>query len=112
MGNEDIQSSTANDSNIWNTCEDWRGKAEKESKRIAVPKESLVKKRKELSYLDTCPKWEYIKNTKVSKLPAFKNGSFCEPVTMEQFKLNLKNTCAFDSLFQVIMNAIDRKSVV
>lgn len=35
MDDKDIQSSTANDCNIWNTCEDWRGKAEKESKRIA-----------------------------------------------------------------------------
>lgn len=103
MSDKDIQSSTFNDCNIWNTCEDWRGKAEK---RIDVPKESPIKKRIKPSYLDTCPEWEYIKDTKISKLSAFKNGLFCEPINMKQFKLNIKNTCAFDSLFQVIMSAM------
>lgn len=106
MGDKDIQSSAANDCNIWNTCEDWRGKAEKESKRIAEPKESPIKKRAKPLHLDTCPEWEYIKDTKVSRLPAFKNDLFCEPVIMGKLRLNLQKTCAFDSLFQVIMSAM------
>lgn len=111
MDNIDIQSSTANDCDIWNTCENWRGKAEKESRSIAELKESPIKKRAKPSYLDACPEWEYIKDAKVSKLPVFKNGLFCKPVIMGKFGLNLKNTCAFDSLFQVIMNAIASNQV-
>ncbi|EFN79297.1 hypothetical protein EAI_06947 [Harpegnathos saltator] len=103
MGDIDIKSSTANDCDIWNTCENWRGKAEK---KIAEPKEFPVKKRAKPSYLDTCPEWKYIKDTKVSKLPIFKNGLFCQPIIMGNFRLNLKKTCAFDSLFQVIMSAM------
>lgn len=47
MSDKDIQSSTFNDCNIWNTCEDWRGKAEK---RIDVPKESPIKRMPDLFY--------------------------------------------------------------
>ncbi|KMQ93232.1 kda protein in nof-fb transposable element [Lasius niger] len=106
MSDKDIQSSTVNDCNIWNTCEDWRGKAEKKSKNIAEPKESPIKKRAKPSYLDTCPEWEYIKDTKVCKLPVLKNGLFCDSIIMGKFRLNVKNTCAFDSPFQVIMSAM------
>lgn len=76
-----------------------------------MSKEPPIKKRKKPSYLDTCPEWEYIKNTKILKLPAFKNDLLCEPVVMERFKLNLKRTCAFNSLFQVIMSAMASNQV-
>lgn len=45
----DIHSSTAIDYNIWNTCENWREKAENESKRIPELKESPIKKRAKLN---------------------------------------------------------------
>lgn len=53
MHSTDIHSSTANDCIIWNTCENWRGKAE--SKCIAELNKSPVKKRAKPSYLDKCP---------------------------------------------------------
>jgi len=92
-------------------CEDWRGKAAKEDIKIAELRQSPVKKRAKPSYLDKCPEWQHIKNTKVSKLLAFKNGLFYPPVKMEKYRLNLLKTCAFDSSFQVIMNAMASNSV-
>ncbi|CAL1685163.1 unnamed protein product [Lasius platythorax] len=100
MHSTDIHSSTANDCSIWNTCENWRGKAE--SKCIAELNKSPVKKRAKLSYLDKCLEWEFIKDTK----PALKNGLFCDLVILGKLRLNVRKICAFDSLFQVIMSAI------
>lgn len=57
------------------------------------------------------PRMGIIKDTKISRLPAFKNGLFCEPVIMEKLRLNLQKTCAFDSLFQVIMSAMASNQV-
>lgn len=102
----DIHSSTVND---WNTCENWRGKAE--LKCTAELNKSPIKKRVKPSYLDKCSEWEFIKNTKISKQPAFKNGLFCNPVILGKLRLNVRNTCAFDSLFQVVMSAIASNEV-
>ncbi|KAL0105529.1 hypothetical protein PUN28_016893 [Cardiocondyla obscurior] len=106
----DILSSTANNEyNIWNTCENWRGKAELKNivdlNKSPINKSS-VKKRAKPSYLDKCPEWEFIKNAKVAKQPTFKNGLFCNPIILEKFRINVRNTCAFDSIFQIIMSAI------
>lgn len=56
--------------------------------------------------MDKCPEWEFIKDTKVSQQLALQDGLFCDPVIFGKFWLNVRNTCAFNSLFQVIMNAI------
>lgn len=90
MHSTDIHSSTANDCIIWNTCKNWSEKAE--SKCIAELNKSPVKKRAKPSYLyitDKCPEWEFIKDTKVSKQPAFKNGLFCNPVILRKLRLNV-----------------------
>ncbi|EFN73573.1 hypothetical protein EAG_13538, partial [Camponotus floridanus] len=39
------------------------------------------------------------------------NGLFCPPVKMEKYRLNLLKTCAFDSLFQVIISAMASNNV-
>ncbi|KAK2578404.1 hypothetical protein KPH14_012736, partial [Odynerus spinipes] len=110
--NKSALSNIASECSIWNSREEWGGKAKKEPKPIAESKESPVKKKiRKSSYLDTCPEWDYIKNTKISKLPLFKNGLFCQPVIMGDIRLNLKRTCAFDTLFQLVMSAMASNQV-
>lgn len=104
--NENVSSSTANECSVWNSREEWGGKAEKEPHARAESEETPVKKRRKPSYLDTCPEWDCIKNTKVAKLPSFKNGLFCQPVIMGNLRLNLKRTCAFDTLFHLVVSAM------
>lgn len=104
--NNDIRSSTPDSCDLWNMCENWRGLASKESKEIDEPKESPAKKKSKTTYLDKCPEWQFTKDSLIPRLPIFKNGSFCQPVCMGKYKLNVKRTCAFDSLFQILMSSI------
>jgi len=39
-------------------------------------------------------------------IPLTSNGNLCEPVHCDGVKIIVKDTCAFDSLLQVIMSAI------
>lgn len=104
--NNDVSSSTSDACDLWNTCENWRGLTAKESIKTAEPKKSPPKKKSKPTYLEKCPEWQFVKDSLTSKLPIFKNGSFCKPVSIGKYKLNVKCTCAFDSLFQVIMSSI------
>lgn len=87
MHSTDIHSSTANDCTMWNTCENSRGKIE--SKCIDKINKSPIKKRTKPSYLGKCLEWKFIKDTKVSKQAAFKNGLFCDPVILGKLRLNV-----------------------
>lgn len=61
--------------------------------------------------LNKCPEWKYIKNVKFYKLPSFKNGNFCPIVNIGKYLLNVKNTCAFDSILHVILSAIASNAI-
>lgn len=111
QNNKNVHLSIANECSIWNSREDWRGKVEKEPESFAELEATPVKKRRKPTYLDSCPEWDYIKNTKVSKLPSFKNGLLCQPIIMGNVRLNVKRTCAFDTLFQLIMCAMASNQV-
>lgn len=95
------------DCDLWNECENWRGLGnDRHPKMLPERKVSLDKKRRKPTYLDKCPEWQFIKDTRISKLPIFINGNFCGPVNLGKTKLNIKKTCAFDSIIQLVMSGI------
>jgi len=63
-------------------------------------------KRFKPSYLDKCPEWDYLKNTKSFNLPLLINGSKCKPIKQGRFVMTVQETCAFDSILQLVTNGI------
>lgn len=63
-------------------------------------------KRAKPSYLDKCPEWDYIKDSRVGRVPILKNGNTSGPVNMGDYQMNIRNTCAFDSMLQVVLSGV------
>lgn len=99
---------TNEDDYIWNIHENWYGLVS--SNNVAdclqeLPKPAPVKRSKP-SYLDKCPEWDYLKNTKSFNLPLLINGSKCKPIKQGQIVMTVQETCAFDSILQLVANGI------
>lgn len=102
--------------NEWNTCENWHGlvnpindmnKLDDIIKCSQELPKSKPKKRYKPSYLDKCPEWDFLNNIKSFNLPLIINGSKCKPLHIKQGQsLILQETCAFDSLLQIIASGI------
>jgi len=92
--------------NIWNIHENWHGLIS--SNNVADCLQVLPKsvKRFKPSYLDKCPEWDYLKNTKSFNLPLLINGSKCKPIKQGRFVMTVQKTCAFDSILQLVINGI------
>jgi len=90
--------------NIWNIHENWHGLIS--SNNVADCLQVLLKsvKRFKPSYLDKCPEWDYLKNTKSFNLPLLINGSKCKPIKQGQFVMTVQEICAFDSILQLVTN--------
>lgn len=106
---ESLNESNDKSSDTWNICENWRGLINssniKNEYSQKVPK-SVSKKRTHPSYLDKCPEWDYLKNTKSLNLPLLINGSKCNAVKQKQLAMTVQETCAFDSLVQLVVSGI------
>lgn len=50
--------------------------------------------------------WDFIKNSKSSNLPLVINDSKCRPVKRGQLTMTIQETCAFDSILQLVISAI------
>lgn len=90
--------------NDWIVCETW-GSFNKNVKNIEndeLPKPNRLKS----TYLDNCPEWDFIKDSKIGRIPILRNGNISIPVNMGPYKLNMRNTCAFDSIFHVVVSGI------
>ena len=81
-------------------CENWGGLVEKIQ---GEPDEPLLKKKAKPTCLDKCAEWDFIKDVTSSRLPMFKNGN---KVMLGKVTMNLQSTCAFDSIFQIVLNAL------
>lgn len=112
----DVHISNENENCIWNTCENWYGLV-KSTNDINEPDDIIKgsqelpklkpKKRYKPTYLDKCPEWDYLKNIKSFNLPLIINGSKCKPLHMKREQLlTVQETCAFDSLLQIIASGI------
>jgi len=109
---DDIESSAKKNSNdtrdidkthcLWNISENWHGLVNSTTNEQEVP----IKKRAKPSYLDKCPEWDYLKNIKSSNLPLISNGSKCKPIKRGQSMMTVQETCAFDSLLQLVASGI------
>lgn len=93
--------------NALNNKENWRGEgktdANKRKRKIDTNNE---KQRKKLNYLDACADWDFLPSGTAVGIPLISNGNLCEPVHCDGIKIIVRDTCAFDSLLQVIMSAI------
>lgn len=93
--------------NELNNKENWRGKDKTDTnKRKRKIDTNNEKYRKKLNYLDACADWDFLPNGPAVGIPLISNGNLCEPVHCDGIKVIVKDTCAFDSLLQVIMSAI------
>jgi len=56
--------------------------------------------------LDDCPEWDYIKDSKIGQIPIILNENISGPVRINDYNLNIMQTCAFDSIFQVVVSEL------
>jgi len=66
----------------------------------------ISKKRIKSSYLDKYPEWDYLKNITSRNLPLIINGSKCKSMSKEGITMTVQETCAFDSLLQLVISGI------
>lgn len=95
--------------NNWNIRENWHGLANSSNITDSVqelPETSTLKKRSKPSYLDKCPEWDFLKNTKSFNLPVLINGSKCRPIKQGKSLMTVQQTCAFDSILQLVTNGL------
>jgi len=93
-----ISDDTVNDTDQLNFQENWRGLANKGTKKCGN-----IKKK---SYLDKCPEWESIESTDTVFIPMMKNGNLCQPVKLQKETVMVRNTCAFDALLHITAHMI------
>lgn len=79
-----------------NECENWGGLCNTHSKK------------KKPNYLDPCSDWDYVQTHKVVHIPILKNGNLCNSIRVDGTHVLIKETCAFDSVLQLIMHAIGK----
>lgn len=49
-----------------------------------------------------CPDWDFIDSEKAINIPIMRNGSLCNVTVINKEHIVVTETCAFDSIFQVI----------
>jgi len=86
--------------NASNNKENWRGEGKTDANKKRKRKNE--KCRKKLTYLDACADWDFLPNGPAIGIPLISNGNLCESVHCDGVKIIVKDTCAFDSLLQVI----------
>lgn len=79
-----------------NEIENWRSK-------IKLDTQSISKTTRQ-NYLTPCPDWDFIDSERAISIPIMKNGSLCNATMMNKEHIVVRETCAFDSIFQVIAN--------
>lgn len=108
-----VAEESVNTENMWDAVENWLGLTKKESnvdetdiniKKIDQ-KNKKGKKRKS-TYLDDCPNWDNMPTLQRITIPLLKNGSLLKGSRCDDQFVVVRETCAFDSLTQVVTNAI------
>ncbi|KAL0107450.1 hypothetical protein PUN28_015788 [Cardiocondyla obscurior] len=87
-----------------NEIENWRGKIKRNTHDEI--EETQVSKRRKNNYLTPCAEWDLCNTNKVVGLPILKNGSICNATDFNKQQIIVRETCAFDSIFQVVANGI------
>lgn len=99
--------------NMWDAVENWRGLTKKEcsvdeidinEKQTSDQKDNKLKRK--LTYLDDCLDWDHISTLQRITIPLLKNGSLLKSSRCGDHFIVVRETCAFDSLTQVVLNAI------
>lgn len=74
-----------------------------ECKTQEAVEQPVANKKRKFNYLD----WDVVKSNRISfGMPLLKNGNVVDPIVLNKRALKLKNTCPFESLMQVLINAI------
>lgn len=103
--------------NMWNNVENWRGLSKKESSvdEIDINKKQAdqkdKKQKRKLTYFDDCPDWDHMPTLQRIMIPLLKNGSLLKGSRCGDHFIVVRETCAFDSLTQVVTNAIVTNSI-
>lgn len=67
-----------------------------------VVQEQATRKKPRQSFLDKVADWDLVPQKALFGIPLFQNGNKCNPLLCDKVKILVKNSCAFDSLFQII----------
>lgn len=110
----DATDETMKTENMWNAVENWKGLTKQEHNLDSIDaneneennkKEPKNKKRK-ITYLDDCPDWDHMSTLQRITIPILKNGSLLKGTRCDDHFIVVRETCAFDSLTQILANAI------
>jgi len=58
-----------------------------------------------------CADWDFIETNKAIGIPLLKNGSLCNATTVNKEQTLVRETCACDSIFQIVASGIGMRSV-
>jgi len=89
-----------------NETENWRCKIKAETSA-----NNRVSKRLKSNYLTPCADWDFIETNKTIGIPLLKNGSLCNATTVDKGQILVRETCAFDSIFQIVASGMGMCSV-
>lgn len=94
--------------NMWAAVENWRGLTTKSVDALDLDDKptQLSNKKRKLTYLDDCPDWEHMATLKRVTVPLLRNGSLFKGSRCGDQFVVVRQTCAFDSITQIVTNAI------
>ena len=64
-----------------------------------------------MTYLDDCPQWDSMETLQRITVPVLKNGSLLKASRYDDNFIVVRETCAFDSLTQIITNTLVTKCI-
>jgi len=89
----------------WNETENWRGLHNIKNTDNKSTSSDHPEKQKKATYLDNYPDWDHLKSDVAVGIPLLKNGTICSSVCINKIHVVIRETCAFDSILQVVMYA-------
>jgi len=58
-----------------------------------------------------CADWDFVETNRTIGIPLLKNGSLCNAVIINKEYIVVRETCAFDSIFQIVASSMDMYSI-
>jgi len=70
-----------------------------------------VSKRLKPNCLMQCADWDFVETNRTIGIPLLKNGSLCNAAIINKEHIVVRETCAFDSIFQIVASSMDIYSI-
>jgi len=84
--------------NPLNVGENWGGKITPDKEKTKRP-----------TYMDPFPDWDLVQSHKFVNMPLLRNGNLCDSIKLKNKYVCVRNTCAFDSVVQLLSHAIGKE---